>query len=319
MASIYLRGEMYWILYRENGKNIQKSLNTKDKTVAKFKKNEIENKLALGESPLPSDVSLNDMRETYAQDSKHRKAQKTISDDDQRLSAFFSTCGLTRITQIKESVLSDYIKRRLDKDEINPTTANHTIKTVKAFLNFSVRRGMISKNPLATMKRYRVENKPPRYLSKAEIKTVLESCADTTLYPMVMIALYTGVRYGELSRISWSDVNLRNNTITIPRSKAGRFRTIPIHRDLMPILRPETFPFKQMSSPVAIRALQGTTRMNGIGWHTLRHTFASHLVMSGVDIVTVSKLLGHSRLETTMIYAHLSQGHIVESIQKLAF
>ena len=53
--------------------------------------------------------------------------------------------------------------------------------------------------------------------------------------------------------------------------------------------------------------------------HTLRHTFASHLVMSGVDLPTVSKLMGHSDIETTMIYAHLAPEHLADAVNKLSF
>ena len=67
------------------------------------------------------------------------------------------------------------------------------------------------------------------------------------------------------------------------------------------------------------RRIRKLAELPDIGWHTFRHTFASHLVMSGVDLNTVRELLGHADIATTMIYSHLSQDHINQSIKKLNF
>lgn len=319
MASIYQRGDIYWIVYYQDGKKIQESLKTKDKTVAKYKKNDLENKLALGDSPLPSNASVIEAQNKYREDSKHRKTWKTVRDDDARITSFLNWSKITQLSQINEQPISEYIQSRLDAEQIGLVTANAVIKTMKAFLNFTVQRRMLSKNPIREMKRYKVDKKPPKFLHKAGIDKILKNCEGHYLYPMVMIALYTGVRYGELQRIAWKDVNLKTGTITIPKSKSGQFRVIPIHSALKPVLKPGNLPVEQMETSAAIKRLRYQTKRNDIGWHTFRHTFASHLVMSGVDIVTVSKLLGHSKLETTMIYAHLSQPHVKESINRLHF
>ena len=169
------------------------------------------------------------------------------------------------------------------------------------------------------MKRYKTEQRRPRYLSKPEIHAVLDACRSHRIYPMVLTAIYTGMRYGELTALKWQDIDLKNGTITVHKSKAGRFRVIPINKALRPALTPKNIPFEPMAGYTAIRLLRAVTGQKDIGWHTFRHTFASHLVMSGVDIVTVGKLLGHSRLETTMVYSHLSDDHVRESVVKLKF
>ncbi|HEY9874597.1 MAG TPA: site-specific integrase [Candidatus Obscuribacterales bacterium] len=318
MASIYLRGNIWWVSYYESGRLIQKSLKTRDPKVAKYKRNEFENKLSIGDSPLPTKNALiNEAILEYSEDSRHRKTPKTIADDQSRLKSFSTTMGLTFVNQITEQGLSTFIQNKLDSEKINHTTANHIIKTVKAFLSFCIRKRLIHSSPLAYMKKYKVERKPPRYLSKKEIENILDSIRKHELYPLVMVALYTGMRYGEIINIKWKDIDLENNTITVPKSKSGRFRVIPIHDRLKPLLTKNTIPFKMMVNYRALRSLQAATGRKDIGWHTFRHTFASHLVMNGVDIVTVSKLLGHSRIETTVIYSHLSDGHVRDSIDKL--
>lgn len=318
MASIYKRGRIFWVIYYQCGRKIQKSLKTTDKTIAKFKKNEIENRLSAGDLALSNQkVLAEDALKFYAEDSKHRKGARTIKEDENRLKAFFKWSGIAWLGQITEEDLSRYMKARLDNNEINKTTANHTIKTVKAFVNFAIRMGFMASDPLKTARRFKIERTPPPCLSKREIKAILKACRGTRIYPMVMTAVYTGMRYGELQNLKWEDINLANNTLIVQRSKAGNFRVIPIHRDLRPVMKPENLPFPQIRGYNAIRLLRRITGSPDIGWHDFRHSFASHLVMNGVDIVTVGKLLGHSKIETTMVYSHMSNEHVNRSIAKL--
>src|SRR5690242_18033007 len=105
MASIYLRGKTWWIRYSPSPSErpVQQSLKTRDKSVAKYKKNEIENRLAKGDNPLPDKTnSVTDALKLYAEDSKHRKTAKTIMDDENRLKAFFVAADIHRVSQIKE-------------------------------------------------------------------------------------------------------------------------------------------------------------------------------------------------------------------------
>jgi site-specific recombinase XerD len=97
---------------------------------------------------------------------------------------------------------------------------------------------------------------------------------------------------------------------------------IPLHRDLKKILnliRSSGKCFNYQNKRRIFKRIRKKINLSEIGWHSFRHTFASHLIMSGVDIVTVSKLLGHSSINTTMIYSHLTEGHVKEAIQKIRF
>ena len=320
MASIYLRGKTWWISYLENGQRIQKSLKTKDKIFAKYKKNELENRIASGESPFnKKTVDIEDILALYNEQSKHRKAIKTINDDSARIRAFVNWSKIRKVDSIRPDILSAYLKFKLDSGSINLTTANHIIKTLKAFINFVISKGLAQDNQIKYLKKFKTNKNPPRFLSKEEIFNILTKCNNKAMANLVSIAVYTGMRYGEILRLRWEDINLEKNTITVPQSKSGRFRTIPIHSSLKPTLNEKIFPLTDMKNYNALRMLRKVVGLEWIGWHTFRHTFASHLVMNGVDLVTVSKLLGHSRIETTMIYSHLSDGHIQESIKRLDF
>lgn len=241
MASIYLRGKIWWISFypHQGSKPIQRSLKTPDKTVAKFKKNELENQLAKGESPIPNfNLSPFIILKEYEESCRNKNKHRTVSDDIQRIKDFLSWGNKQRIKDITDSDVSSYLNGRLDKEEIVTNTANHYITNLKTFLNFAVRRGYISNNPLKGFKKYQIEKLPPRFLKKDEIRKVLAASENEPIHIMIATAIYTGMRYGELKRLTWGDIDFDRNEIIVRLSKSKRFRIIPLHPTLS--LDPQT-------------------------------------------------------------------------------
>lgn len=338
MASIFLRGRMFWILYYQDGEKITYSLKTRDKTVAKFKKNEIENKLTKGDNPIPdTSRTAQEIFKEYVEQSKHSKKHKTIRDDQTRVEMFFQWAEISRLKQINEINLKKYLDFRMESSNpINKNTANHIVTNIKTFLNFAVKRNYLAGNPLRSFPKFKMDSAPPKFLTKAEIKTILEVAKEEHLYPAIATAIYTGMRLGELKRLNWEDIDFARNEIIVRISKSGKFRVIPLHADLKQSLGPYRAKGPCFEWHNTRRIFWRIVRAAGhyrkiviapkkwrytptIGWHTFRHTFASQLVMNGVDLVTVGKLLGHASITTTMIYSHLSNDHLKESIKSLRF
>ena len=147
------------------------------------------------------------------------------------------------------------------------------------------------------------------------------------------------MRKGELENLEWSDIDFKRRKIKIQwketwQPKTGE-REIPIGEQLFDILKKQreendsglksnfVFPHRnggkikmklrdKMIEIAKEANIDGLTKL-----HTLRHTFASHLVMAGVDLPTVKKLMGHSDIQTTMIYAHLAPEHLIDAVNKL--
>jgi len=324
MASIYLRGRVWWICYYDNGRKFDKSLKTRDRTIARFKKNEIENQIAKGDNPIPNfNLSPQYVLNEYREFCRNRNKDHTVSDDISRINHFLNQCLPARIKDVSESMLIEYLNKRLDAKDIIPSTANHIITNIKTFLNFAIRKNYISINPLRNVRKYRVDKIPPKFLSRGEIKKILIKAKGETLYPMIATAIYTGMRLGELKRLAWGDIDFKRDTLTVVISKSKKFRVIPIHPRLKAILAKYSklsgVCFELANQRRIFRRIKKRAKLPGIGWHIFRHTFASHLVMSGIDLVTVGKLLGHSDIKTTMIYSHLSPEHIKGSVSRLHF
>jgi len=152
------------------------------------------------------------------------------------------------------------------------------------------------------------------------------------LAPMTLLALNTGMRRGELLGLRWEDVDLPGKTlkVTAGNAKSRKARHIPLNREALEVLRTTrkdgeaglVFPSpkgKRMGNiNSSWEALLEAAGIEGFRFHDLRHTFASRLVMAGVDLNTVRELLGHSDIRMTLRYAHLAPDKLAQAVALLA-
>ncbi len=170
------------------------------------------------------------------------------------------------------------------------------------------------------MPKYPINQGEPRFLSAEEVKSVLNAAKNSKLYSLVATAIYTGMRFGELQRLEWQDIDFENNILTVHVSKSEKFRKIPLHGDLKAVLAKAMgtgLCFNTVNFNGEFKKIRTGSGIPRFRFHDLRHTFASLLIKAGVNILTVSKLLGHSSVVVTQIYSHLYQDHIKEAIDKL--
>jgi integrase len=145
----------------------------------------------------------------------------------------------------------------------------------------------------------------------------------------VDLALFTGLRWGEQYTLTWKHVDLARNQITLPSTKSGKKQYVPINggaRAALTKLRelacgsetvcPGTSYYNKHKRKFWQLVVE-KAGITDVHWHDLRHTFASRLVMAGVDIFTVSKLLRHGQVSTTERYAHLSTAHLAAAVERL--
>ena len=218
-------------------------------------------------------------------------------------------------------------------------TVNLELEGIRAMLNLAIKWELLRENPTKHVKPLKADDKKPvRFLSIEECGRFLAACP-AYLYPAYFTFLNTGMRKSELENLQWSDVDLKRRKITIAakedwKPKTGE-REIPMSDTVFEVLAglkkrqnapsdtDYVFPVKSegrshnylRTELIKIARRAGIKDLTKV--HTLRHTFASHLVMSGVDLPTVQKLMGHSDIETTMIYAHLAPDHLAQAVNKL--
>lgn len=145
------------------------------------------------------------------------------------------------------------------------------------------------------------------------------------LTPMALVSLQTGMRRGECRKITWADVDLERAVLTIRGgyAKSGQTRHIPLNSEALDVLRrwkrqgagERVFPVLRVDKSWS--AVLAAAKVTGFRWHDLRHSFASKLVMAGVDLNTVRELLGHADIAMTLRYAHLAAEHKAEAVARL--
>jgi site-specific recombinase XerD len=218
-------------------------------------------------------------------------------------------------------------------------TINFEICTIRTMLYMAVKWGYLKENPVRMLNKLKVnDSKKPRFLSIEECRLLLKNSPEH-LRPIFYMFLTTGMRKGELENLEWSDIDLKRRRIKIQRKdfwkpKTGE-REIPINQgtlDLLVSLKKQNdkslksrfvFPdpfgakIKTKLREQLIKVAEKAGIENLTKLHALRHTYASQLVMSGVDLPTVQKLMGHEDIQTTMIYSHLAQDHLAEAVEKL--
>jgi integrase len=188
--------------------------------------------------------------------------------------------------------------------------------------------GKALENPVTHVRPLHVNNPRLCYLSREEIGRLL-GVADEYLRPMLITALHTGLRRGEMLALAWHEVDFRHGVVRVLHTKNGERREIPMTRTLRGTL--EHLP-RRVDSDLVFPGRAGQEMVNirgrfyralrdagieGVVWHDLRHTFASHLVMAGVNLTSVKELMGHKTVAITMRYAYLAPDFQREAITRL--
>jgi site-specific recombinase XerD len=226
-----------------------------------------------------------------------------------------------------ESIIPQEIERRFEQEKWSPATINRHRALLSLTYRLAIRNGKTKENP-ARLVRHRLEdNARIRFLSPEEetkLRKSIEAACPGRITELEF-ALNTGIRLSEQYRLRWEDVSFTRRTLTIPRSKNGATRHVPLNKAALGALESlakraggsefvcggATEPRRWFEPVVKTAALQDFT------WHCLRHTFASRLVMAGVDIRTVQELLGHKTISMTVRYSHLAPKHTLAAVERL--
>ena len=274
-----------------------------------------------------------------------------------RLTGTFAEFADKPLGDINAWVIEKWRSKRI-KSGVSANTCNRDLATLKSALNRAKAWGIVSENPLAAVRQAKVDSSRIRYLSDAENGRLRATLADRDsetraarargnqwradrgketmpfigaedygdhLTPAILISLNTGLRRGELTALTWEDVNLEARMLTVraAAAKSGKSRHVPLNNEAMMVLQqwqrqqPTGRLFPVRSFKTAWGALMATAKIDNFRWHDMRHDFASRLVMAGVDLNTVRELMGHADLKMTLRYAHLAPAHLAEAVAKL--
>lgn len=261
-----------------------------------------------------------------------------------RLALFVQEFGDKNITDILPKDIQTVVDRiAYSNPRTGQPTARQTlqqyISAVSDVFNFAIQNRITTVNPCAFVSIPKTAVKNTRVALTEEERLKIQNCDSSRVWVATFL-MYTGLRIGEATALTWKDVNLSEKTITVNKSfnfketetkttktESGN-RSVPIPNILIPILK------QHKSTGYVIKSQHGTrmteqawrslrrtlTRASGVNfeWHQLRHTYASILYTAGVDVLTACKILGHADVKTTMsIYTHLEESKKKLSIDRL--
>lgn len=325
MAEHYKRNGWYWITYQENGVRKRHPLKTKDKTVANFRKNEIENKLALGNSPLPDkDISLKSAVDEFIKYAQISNKPRTVEYYKQTLSPFVKAVSPNlKVHQLKEHYLTKYIN---EKKSLKEGGTWHLIKVVNTLLNFCVKKKYITANPIF-IKKPSIPKRVPECWTQDQTSKVLK-CASGLAYQAIFINLYLGLRPNELASLRWQDIDFKGKLVTVREAKDNQFRRIPLHDQLSTYLQklsktdelilPGFNDNFMRDSAEKIRISAGMKHIKRF-WYSIRHTFATEYYKQTGDLKGLQEILGHSKIEMTTVYVNPQQAHQHSQLNKLNY
>lgn len=246
--------------------------------------------------------------------------------------------GANRKINTLSSVQLLQFKSYLQSRKLSPQTIKHCISLLQRVLNFSIHYGLCDMAiPKIRLRSY--DNRRVRFLSKSEAKKLLEELRQNLLWhDITAIALYTGLRAGEIFSLHKSSLDIQNRYIHIFDTKSTLNRSIYLNAQALEVVqrhaclnRPYLFFNDQTCSPIRFVSRIFTSaieraglnppdvdRRNKVVFHTLRHTFASWLVQDGTPLAVVAQLLGHANIRMTMRYAHLAPSQGINHLTNLA-
>jgi len=273
-------------------------------------------------------------------DSAEWKAKRSASRNEISLKHLNRAFKGTRLTDINPGVVRKYVSSRRD-DGMSPATINREISLLKSILYCAEYDNLIPSNPIRGRRVKKLEEANSREkvilsmgLTDDDLCRLIDSAVDY-LQPILELALTTGMRQGEILKAKWKDANLRLGTLRVPveNSKSKKERVVPIAPDLCGELdslpRNGDYIFSNPDSGTRRKDVRGgfqaaceaanikTGRGEGLVFHDLRHLAAYRLVKV-TDIVTASKILGHSSLDMTLRYVHPTEQDKHLAVEKVA-
>ncbi|MBU1181375.1 MAG: tyrosine-type recombinase/integrase [Proteobacteria bacterium] len=282
-----------------------------------------------GTKPQIQEVQLPKFVEMFIED--YSKVNKTSwRDDEIRLGKWAEFLGNVRLQDVTPVEIERFKTKRLT-DGVSKSTVNRYLAILKRLYNIAIEWGYAKENPVRRIKFYSEADCMKERILTAEEEDRLLEAASAHLKPILIVALNTGMRRGEILKLTWDRVDIEKEQIFINKTKSGKPRIVDMNSTLISLftqlrsrdaaggyvfLNPKTGkPFNKVQ-----KSFDGACERTGIQdlrFHDLRHTFASRLIAAGVDLIRVKELLGHSTVRITERYTHASREDKKKAVELL--
>jgi site-specific recombinase XerD len=323
--------KIWWICYFDgDGRKRREKVGRKSDAIDLYRKRKME---ALQGKKLPE--KLRAPKVSFAELAKdaleYSEAHKlSYADDKVRMAKLKDWIGQRPADSLSSQEIEHWLVTKAAG--LKPATLNRYRALLSLTYRLGMQNGKVLTNPARLVRQRKEENGRVRFLSQEEehsLRTVIQN-GYLNHENELDLALNTGLRRGEQYGLTWECVNLELRQLTVARSKNGETRHVPLNDAAINALR--SLQASRNGNPYVFLASDGTrlyssrfwfdaavadAKLSDFTWHCLRHTFASRLVMKGVDLRTVQELMGHKTIQMTVRYAHLAPQHRLAAVQRL--
>jgi integrase len=340
--NVYKRGGVYWFCFIYQGKRIRKSTHLKKKPDARDYASAYRTKLVNKEvgikevKPVPTfDKAMKDfLAWSKAEHSAHPATHRRYETSSVALKKYFKSMSLDQITpDVVERFKAKRAKQKSPHTErvVRPATVNRELACLKVLFNFIIKDNDTLRNPVSGVKFLDEDNEQTRVVSSDEEKKYLLA-ASQPLQDIATMILQTGMRPEEVYRIRRENVHLEQGFLFNPygKTKAAK-RKVFLTAAAADILRKRLdkvkgvylFPGRGVGDRPIIKvnnahaATLTRAELSPFRLYDLRHTWATRATEKGVDLVTLAAMLGHSRIQMVLRYAHPSEEHQAAAMQKM--
>lgn len=330
MATLMKRGSVWYGCWWDNGKQMWKSLST-DKGMAQIKLAEITKNLAADKDGSSlKEIRWDEFVEKYAGYSKTNKAKSTVVREMVVFRNFNAAISIEKLSQLTPEILEEYKQIRHEAG-LGPGTINREIITLKSAVK-KAEEWSYNAPSVTSVRRLQEPKKRPMFFTKEDLDKMI-AAAEPFWKCVIYLGFYAGLRRGEMLSLGWDHVDFSRHQLKIYPTeewtpKDYEAREIQMHPKLEDFLSTwkklgaangKVVPWTQPPHFLSITFTRFLTRLdiNKGSLHSLRHSFASHMAMAGIDLYRIGRMMGHSEPSTTQIYAHLLPSSLAEAVGKL--
>ncbi|MBN2209555.1 MAG: site-specific integrase [Candidatus Coatesbacteria bacterium] len=320
------RSPFWWISYSLNGQRVRESTKTESKKLALQILSERRAQIAKGEflgTREPGNMTISQLLyDKYLPWSQSAKALKTHRRDTSLAANLCEELGNRRAADVTLEDLEIYRQKRRDAGA-KPASCNREVGMLRHAFNKAIQWGLLKDNPAARVKSFK-EKSRIRFLGRDEQSKLLQACRQSEqplLFPLVSLALLTGLRAGELYNLEWRDIDIARGSLAVRGGKGDKDRTVPLNRQAIAVLESMDRKADRVFSIASVKRSFGTALrragIKGFRFHDLRRTFATNLASAGVDLTTIKRILGHSQFSATLMYLSTSAEHLRSAVDRL--
>lgn len=292
------------------------------------------------EQKAKDNITFSEVFQKYIEQAFQDKERKTCIEEQSKYNKWILPLFENKPLKEISPFMLEKLKKVMAYAGKAPRTITYVLALIRQVFNYAKNHDLYhGDNPVSKVKKPSEDNRRVRFLSHEEADLLLNELAKISpmLHNISLLSLHCGLRAGEIFNLEWNDIDFANETILIKDIKSGRNRNAIMTKDIKAMFEKMdkaahtnvVFPSRKGEKTAEVsRSFDRTIEKLGFNrgimdrrqkvvFHTLRHTYASWLVMSGVDLYTVQRLMGHSTISMTERYSHLAPNHLKKAVSMM--